>query len=140
MHPAARARRMRKRNGNRLTAGVFDDAFGSDQLVQWQLGQKSLDCQATDGDQQRWSNDSQLALQPVGAARLLLASRHTIAASARVCPGITTCDSGDVDLLASRRFIDAGALEPAKKRSTRAARKWHASLRLDLARRLTNQH
>ena len=140
IHPATRTRWVRQRNDDRPSSNVVDDVLGADQLRERQRRKESLDRQPADGYEQFWPDDSELTLEPVAAARLLLPGRHAITASARVWSGITTSYGRDVDRFSRRSLVDPRPSEPAKKCFARSAREWPAALALNFSGRLADQH
>ena len=138
--PAARTGRMREGNDHRFSSSVLHGSRGPDQLRQWDIRKKSLDRKTSDRDQDRRTDDSELGLEPVGAACLLLASGNAIASTARVWSGVAARDSGDVNHLARSLLVDARAREPAKESFSRSSGKRHPALRFHLSRRLTHEH
>lgn len=140
MNPAARARGVREWNHQRFPARVLDDAFPADERGQRERRKKSLDREPAHWNQQLRPNDSQLILQPVRAALLLIAIWDAVPSAAWMRAWITARDGGDVDLLARSLFIDSRAREPAKQRFSGTAGERHSTFRLDFSGRLPDQH
>ena len=113
---------------------------GADQLIERQIGQKSLDRQPADRDENLRLNDAKLALQPIGALCLLRFRWNSITPTARMRAREATCHRGYVYLLSCCRFIETSAREPTEKGLARPAGKWDAAIRFDFARRLSDQH
>lgn len=140
MNPAAGARRMRKRNDKGPSAGVRDNPLCADQLREGDIRQKSLYRESPHRNQNLWPHDLQLGFEPVCATRLFPAIGDAVAPPTRMRTGVTARDGGDVNNLTRLRFIETGAREPAKKRSSGSAREWNTSFCLHLSGSLPHQH
>src|SRR6185436_8261430 len=140
MNPATRSRGMRQRDRHRIAGAVIDDVLGTDELVQREFRQKTFDGEPSDWNDYRRADDPKLAFEPVAAAALLLASRNSVAASARMRTGEAPRNRRDVDELASGLFVEPATLQPAEQRAAGASRERDATFRFHLSRSLADQH
>src|SRR4051812_4684356 len=131
---------MGKRNRDRSARAVPDDVLAADQFVEGQRGEKARDGKASDGNEQPWTNERQLGVQPFCTVGLLYGAGNEITASARAWPGKAARDRGDVDAVSRPLLIETGTFEPAEERLPRATGKWLSSFALDLARCLSHEH
>src|SRR5437867_7561215 len=138
MNPAARARRMRKRDCHRAPPFMLDIMLATDQLIQRAWRQKSFDRQPPDGNEQSRADDAKLVLQPRCAVRPFRGRGYSVTASARTGARIAASDRGNIDALPRCRLVEAHTLEPAKERLARAPGERFSSVGLHLSRRLSN--
>src|SRR2546423_2687962 len=131
---------MRQWNDGRTSASVRNSTLGSDQLAQWQCGQKTFDRESSHRYQQLWPDNSQFGIEPVAAPHLLFLRWNSIATTAWMRSGETARDCRDVDFLSSSVLIEAGAREPTEERAPGGAGDRHTSFRRPFSWRLPNQH
>lgn len=123
-----------------MTASMLHRSLRADQLGQGNIWKKPLYGESSHRDQHFGLHDSQLGLEPIRAARLLVVIRNAISSSAWVWSGITARDGGDVNHFSRGRLVHARAAEPTKERPTRAAGEGHSTLCLYLPGRLPHEH
>src|SRR5687768_1739564 len=140
MDPAARAARVRQRDRRRAPPFALDRVLASDHGIERPGSEKAIDREPPDGHDERRPNDAELVVQPAGAPRTLGRRGHAVASAGGMRTRITAGDRGDVDQVASRWLVEAGALEPAKERAPRAAGERLPARGLRLTRRLADEH
>src|SRR5688572_32315839 len=138
--PAARARRVRQRDGDGLPARVLDGNRAADDLVESDRSEESLDRQATDRNEQRRPQRTKLPVEPVGAEIPLATRGDPIAAPARARARVAARDRGNVERVPRPGLVEPGALEPAKERLPGPAGERTLVDGLGLSRSLPDEH
>jgi hypothetical protein len=140
MDPAAGARRVWKWDDGGPAAHVCHDVTRSNQLGEREARKKTLDGEPPYRDQHLWPDDSELLVQPVGAARLLHSSGDAIPSSARMGSGVAAGHRRDVDGLSRGGLIQPGLVKPTKEGPSCSAGERAPAFCLNFAWSLTHEH